>query len=240
MEIKKLVFFCDESCHLTNDNSDYMILAALFCRKDRVKELVQKIREIKEKHNLSKFVELKWRKVSPKTVNMYKEIFDYICSNKKYRFRIIVADKRNITNQNDWYNKMYYHLLNFPLEQILSLYKIKNVELFSDIKDINSYADMKIVCTYLERHFQKKCDLKIISKVSDSKDVTLIQIADILAGAAAYKNRKNNNSYAKYELSTYIEKKFKINFSKTTESKYGEISDYNIFVWRPNYNAKRF
>ena len=34
--------FCDESCHLENDDSPVMILGAMYCPSDKRKKLIQK------------------------------------------------------------------------------------------------------------------------------------------------------------------------------------------------------
>lgn len=34
--LKKMLFYCDESCHLKNDNSDYMVLAACYMKRKNV------------------------------------------------------------------------------------------------------------------------------------------------------------------------------------------------------------
>ena len=44
--------YCDESCHLPNDNSDIMVLGTIICLKIDKQQIFQDIRAIKEKHNM--------------------------------------------------------------------------------------------------------------------------------------------------------------------------------------------
>lgn len=231
----KMIFYCDESCHLKDDDSKYMAIASVYCRKDRAKAINAEIKKIKERHNISAKTELKWNKVSSATLDMYKEIFRFIKDNSKLKIRILIADKSLNENTNEWYNKVYYKLIEFPLQSILWNYDIDKIEILSDKKDSNSYKDMKTISRYLTKHFAKKYSVQFESKVCESYDVQLIQIADILAGAATYKMRKlhtsSNGSVAKKELIKFIETTFNISFNKNTKFTYGEISHYNVYIF---------
>lgn len=241
-----LCFYCDESCHLKNDNSSHMSIASVYCRKDRRKVIVQAIQNIKTNYKISTTTELKWSKVSPATLQMYKDIFTFI---RKYQFlkiRIVVSNKAKIDKQvqHRWYDTMYYKLLEFPMQSILWDYKLEVVDIYSDIKDSHSYEDMEKVCTFLRKHFRKKVSNAPFfnSKVCESKDVVLIQIADLLAGAATYKNRFKNTiqKTAKMELVKHIESLFSINLSSTTKTKFGTQSPYNVFIWDPEVKDENF
>ena len=239
-------FFCDESCHLENDSFSHMSIASVYCRKDRKKSINLAIQNIKAKYKISKTTELKWGKVSPATLQMYKDIFTFIRKCRVLRIRIVVSNKSKIAAHAKprWYDTMYYKLLEFPMQSILWDYKLDNVDIYSDIKDNHSYEDMNRVCDFLRKHFKKKVSNppKFNSKVCDSKDVILIQIADLLAGAATYKNRfKNDNPETpKMELVKHIESLFNINLSSTTKTKFGEISPYNVFIWDPEVKDENF
>lgn len=236
----KMVFYCDESCHLKGDNSRFMALASVYCRKDRAKAIAKEIKHIKLRYKISPQTELKWNKVSSATLDMYKEIFNYIKSNGKLKIRIVVADKYIQKDQSEWYNKMYYTLIEYPLQSILWNFKLDKIEILTDKKDSNSYKDMGVVSKYLSRHFKKSYNVQVESKVCESYDVLLIQIADLLAGAATYKNRSLNTSPSKTMLIEFIEKTFKINLSKTTKSFYGKISDYNIYMLKQEKKDELF
>lgn len=54
--------YCDESCHLPNDNSDIMVLGAIWCETSKRKLIFNRIREIKHNNGLKPGFELKWNK----------------------------------------------------------------------------------------------------------------------------------------------------------------------------------
>ena len=239
-------FFCDESCHLDNDNASHMAIASVYCRKDRKKGINQVIKAIKTKYKIT--TELKWNKVSNSTLEMYKDIFTFIKNYRLLKIRIVVSNKSKINQsaRHRWYDTMYYKLLEFPMQSILWDYDLDNVDIYSDIKDTRSAKDMIKVCNFLDRHFKNKTlnPPKFNSKVCDSNDVILIQIADLLAGASTFKNRGlincPNSSKAKSELVKHIENCFKINLSSTTKTRFGELSPYNVFIWDPEVKDESF
>ena len=238
-DLGTLSFFCDESCYKINDGYSHMAIATVWCRKDRKKDITRIIRKIKEKY-INKNTELKWVKVSNATLNMYKEIFDAIKQFEKLRIRIEVANKNSIKKEakERWYDTMYYKLIEFPLNQTIKLYKVSTAEIYSDVMDTHSVEHMEKVSRFLKKHFNNKVAIK--SKVCESKDVTLIQIADLLAGAATYSNRKIKTSSAKLELIEHIEKIFNIKFTKTTKVNQTEISCANVFLYEKEANRNDF
>ena len=46
--------YCDESCHLQNDQSSVMVLGAMYCPKEKKKDIYSDIRAIKKKHGLDR------------------------------------------------------------------------------------------------------------------------------------------------------------------------------------------
>ncbi len=233
-------FFCDESCYQINDGNSHMSIAAVWCRKDRKKQITATIQDIKNKYKISSKTELKWGKVSPATLDMYKEIFAAIKKNKYLRIRIAVTKKDKIRKEakNRWYETMYYSLIEYPLQQVYRNYDIDKVEIYSDVMNTHSIEQMQKVSNFLKKHFRNKSIFQ--SKVCESKDVTLIQIADLLAGASTYVNRRITTSLAKLELARYIQNTFSINFTKTTKTAYGDISNYDVFVYDPEEKKNDF
>lgn len=239
--IGTLCFFCDESCYQINDGKSHMAIASVWCRKDRKKQITKIIQDIKEKYNISRVTELKWGKVSPASLEMYKEIFSAMKKFKLLRIRIVVTNKEKIKTEakNRWYETMYYSLIEFPIKQTIDKYSINTVEIYSDVMNSHSNEQMKKNANHLKKHF-KRTKVEFVAKVCESKEVTLIQIADLLAGASTYANRGLSISSAKTELINHIQKTFNIRFTKTTKSKYGEISDYNVFLYDPKETRNDF
>ena len=47
--------YCDETCHLEHDGINVMVLGAVWCQQDKLKEINQRIRQIKERRYVLKF-----------------------------------------------------------------------------------------------------------------------------------------------------------------------------------------
>ena len=116
--------YCDESCHLPNDHQPIMVLGAIWCPKDKAREIAENIRRIKVKHNLPPFFEIKWTKVSPGKADFYLELIDYFFEEKDLHFRGLIAEKEGLDHvkyyqdHDDWYYKMYFNLLKIIISPI--------------------------------------------------------------------------------------------------------------------------
>jgi hypothetical protein len=102
--------YCDESCHLENDHHSAMILGAVWCPVEKVREISDRLREIKLRHNLKKDFEIKWTKVSPAKQQFYLDIIDYFFDDDDLHFRVlIIPDKSKLNHveykqdHNTWY-----------------------------------------------------------------------------------------------------------------------------------------
>src|SRR3990167_10014888 len=135
--------YCDESCHLENDNKKYMVLGAVWCPLDKTQEIATRIREIKEKHFDSRYRETKWNKVSPAKLEFYIDLIDYFFDEANLHFRAIIADKSNLDHgrfqqsHDDWYYKMYFSLLKIILNPK------SNYRIYIDIKDTRGGSKVK-------------------------------------------------------------------------------------------------
>jgi Protein of unknown function (DUF3800) len=241
----KFNFYCDESCHLDNDNSlgginkTIMVLGGVevpFLKKD---EIFARIREIKIKHGIKPTQELKWTKLSPASVALYLDIIDYFFDNNDFVFRGLVVKNRDKLDHtkfnqssNEWYYKMYWQLLSI----IDPRYKYN---IFLDIKDSNGGERIKklheILCNSLYDF-----DKSIIKQVQlvRSHEVEIMQITDILIGALSYVNRDLTTSEAKLKVIERIKERSKYSLQKSTLK--GE-QKFNLFFWRPqnigNYDS---
>ena len=114
--------YCDESCHLESNDSKYMLIGAIYCPKEKVKEINNHIRKLKEDYNLSNNIELKWNKVDKKTEKLYLDIINYFFNNDDLKFRVIVINKEKLDHEkynqteNDFYHKAYYEMLKYIVQ----------------------------------------------------------------------------------------------------------------------------
>lgn len=227
--------YCDESCHIENDHNDIMVLGALACPTTLKSQINKEIRQIKLKHNLSSWFEIKWTKVSNSKADFYLELIDYFFNNNYLKFRGIVAKgKKELNHQkfnntyDEWYYIMYYYLLNpmiYPEEQ----YKI-----FIDIKDtqggkkVNKLHDVLSNSHY---DFSKRV-VKDIKQVH-SNESEILQLCDLLIGALSYYHRYLFISGQNKTKKEIIEKiTTNIERSLNTKTPLNE-NKFNLFIWEP-------
>lgn len=226
--------YCDETCHLENDNSNVMALGAIWCPQSKVKEINQRIYEIKERNGVSRDVELKWTKISPAKIELYSDLVNYFFDDDDLHLRaVLILNKHKLDHKSynqthdDWYYKMYFDMLKIifsPKEQY---------EVYVDIKDTNSYRKsqkLKEVCSNSIYDFSQRI-IKRIQPIR-SEEVQIMQIVDVLIGAICYESRKFpegfNRSAAKQEIVRLIKNKSGYTLKKTTLLREEKV---NLLVW---------
>lgn len=232
--------YCDESCHLENDNSDIMLIGGLLCPKEKVKEVSQEIKEIKLKHGMKSDFEIKWTKVSPAKIDFYRELIEYYWQNPYLQFRCVIATNKKLLNNSlynqtydDWYYKIYYLLLSKMIDPM------QHYNVYIDIKDTRGGARVSKLQTIINNFlykFSSDC-LRNIQQIR-SHESSLLQLSDLLIGAVGYKNRflkeylKSDETISPAKislcnlLSEYTNRTL-IHSTPLTEDK------FNLFVWKP-------
>ena len=116
---------------------------------------------------------------------------------------------------------MYYILINYFGAVINTDYKI-----FFDIKDTHSSSKIKKLTKILETTYYSS-NYKV--KAVKSEEKQLIQVIDILIGAAGYKYAGLETSRSKLELIEHIEKRLNVDLVSTSPFKSPKV---NVFVWQ--------
>ena len=229
--------FCDESCHLEHDKSNIMLLGSIICLEKNKKEHNEFIRNLKLKHGMSSWNELKWVKVSKSKVRFYEELLDYFFECDDLGFRVIVMNKENLNHElygnthDEWYYHMYYYLLD-PLIR-LNNEKVK-YKVFLDIKDTKGGKKIDELTTVLCR--KKRVTREKINDIKQirSHESELLQLADLLIGAIGYYHRgfynKSGSSAIKNHIIDDLMNTFEINFDKST---FPSEKKFNLFLWTP-------
>ena len=226
--------YCDESCHLENDGVNDMVLGAIWCPQTELRKINKDILEIKLNNGVSKNMELKWTKVSPAKVNMYKDIINYFFDNTNLHFRaIIVPDKSKLDHErfnqthDQWYYKMYFDMLKVIFTPS------DNYEVYIDIKDSHSYhkaQKLREVCSNSMYDFSQNIIKRLQPIRSD--EVQIMQIVDLLIGAICYENRVFNEhfikSQAKQEVISLIKERSGYTLKKTTLLREDKL---NLLIW---------
>ncbi len=226
--------YCDESCHLENDGINVMGLGGLWCSKVKVKEINQRIKDIKIRNGVNPNSEIKWTKVSPAKKQLYIDLINYFFDDDDLHFRGLIVpnksalehEKYNQTHE-DFYYKMYFEML----KTVFSPALIYNV--YVDIKDTNSAKRIKKledVCCNSFYDFSHRI-IRNIQPVR-SHEVQVMQLVDVLLGALVYANRKfdpvEKRSETKKELVELIKKRSGYSLVRTTLLK---EEKFNVFVW---------
>jgi len=222
--------YCDESCHLENDNRPVMAIAALWCPLEKTKEISTCIRRIKAKWQLPPDFEIKWIKVSPSKVEFYLDIIDYFFRNDDLHFRTVVIPEkgsldhvRHNQSHDDWYYKMFFVLLKEIIEPNNS-YRI-----YIDIKDTKS-EQKRAKLEEILRNSKYDTSGQIIERVQQirSHESELLQLTDLLLGALRYENEKLRSSTAKLAVISRIKTLSCKSLLKTTWPRETKL---NILQW---------
>jgi hypothetical protein len=228
--------YCDESCHLENDEQKAMALGAIWCPADKTREIAVRLREIKQKHGFPRNFEVKWTKVSGAKKEFYLDLVDYFFDDDDVRFRCLVVPDKSLLrhsefhgqNHDIWYYKMYFDMLKVIFNP-KAQYRI-----YLDIKD--TYGSRKaiklheILCNNMYDFSQKV--IKNLQLVR-SHEIEQIQLADLLIGAVSYLNRELSGNSGKMALIDRIQRRSGYVLTKTTLLREEKM---NIFIWRAAEN----
>ncbi len=240
----QISIYCDESCHLQNDNQKVMALGAIHCPTAKKDEIFQRIAELKIKYNLipknkknpnekRAYYEIKWNKISKSQLPFYRDVIDYFFDDNDISFRVlVVSDKSKIDydkyghTHDTFYYKMYFSML----KAILNPEFGHNI--FIDIKDTRSTEKVHKLEEILrnEKYDYSKSIIRKVQQVR-SHELELIQLADLLTGAVSYINRGLHESPAKNELIELIRHRSNYSLVKSTLL---QEKKFNIFIWEPS------
>lgn len=211
-----------------------MVLGAVWCPQSKLKEINQRIRQIKERNGVSPTMELKWTKISPAKIDLYRDIVNYYFDDDDLHFRaVVIPDKSKLNHEqfhqthDDWYYKMYFDMLKVIFNPT------DNYEVYIDIKDTNSYRKaqkLKDVCCNSLYDFSQRV-IKRLQPIR-SEEVQIMQLVDILIGAVGYENRnfpaEFEKSAAKQNIIELIKKRSGYTMRKTTLLREEKL---NLLAW---------
>lgn len=206
----KFEVYCDENQQdvLTSKSkkcNQYLMIGSLWIPADLRHEIKDKISAIKIGHK--KYGEIKWSKVSTSGLSFYKDLIDlYISYKEEMRFRCIAVRAKDINwhlhdhDRELGFYKFYYQLL---LHWISGF---NEYEIFCDWKTNKHKDELKVLKRVLN-YADLSSDVLNVQALP-SKEVVLIQLSDLLLGAAS--SRINNTispDGSKEQLVRYLEEK---------------------------------
>lgn len=223
--------YCDESCHLENDQSLVMVLGGVWCPTIKKDEIFERIKEIKAKHGFKPDFEIKWNKVSIGKLSFYKEVVDFFFDDDHLHFRALVVPDKGILDHakfnqthDHFYYKMYFDLLKVIMEPSSSY------NIYIDIKDTRSQVKIDELQNVL-RNNHYDYSKQIVKKIQQvwSHEVAILQLADLLIGAIGYANRGLTTNKGKLELIEKIKKRSGYTLRHSTLYKENKL---NLFIWK--------
>ena len=209
-----------------------MTLGAVWCPTDKVKGITARLREIKKEHGIDPYSEIKWTRVSPAKLTLYRDLVNYFFDESDLHFRsVIIPDKNQLTHEehgqthDEWYYKMWFVLLSCVLSP-KDEYRV-----YLDIKDTRGQERARklhhVLCTS-QYDFSQKIIKRL--EIVRSDQVELMQLTDLVLGCISYANRGLNSSAAKSNLVALARDRSGYTLTKTTLLRETKV---NILRWKP-------
>ena len=226
-----LNIYCDESTHLPNDGMPFMVLGAIACPTEKSKEAASRLRDLRRRHDLPAYFEIKWNKISPSKLDFYLDVVDYFFDDDDLGFRCIIAPKAGLNHHrhnqthDDWYYKMMFLLIRNVIPSPGRAF------IYLDKKDTRGAAKVEKLQDVIANSFYD-FDRNIIRRVQivESHHVGLLQLSDLLLGCVNYASRGELQSEAKTQVLRRIQERSGLIHTQTTllsETK------FNVFRWKP-------
>lgn len=197
--------YCDESRPETlfsnNSRDRYMVIGGVWLEKSARKQVKNKINYLRKIHGI--YGEIKWTKISPMSVEFYKDLVNYFFENTSIRFRCIVVDSTKVdlekyhkSDSELGFYKFYYQLLVKWIEGN------QNYLIYVDEKSNSDGTRLNELCRILNVG-----GLGTIENVwpINSKESVFVELADVLIGAVSNKYNSQGNSRAKLDIIDLIE-----------------------------------
>lgn len=218
--------YCDESrpdlLTSTDKEAVYTSIGGIWVPADQRDQVKSDIKNIRGKHQI--FGEIKWNKLSPKALPFYCDLVDYFFTNDNIQFRTILIDSHH-------FNAEKYHLG----DPELGFYKFYYQLVKHWLLDFNKYRIFVDIKTYkipsrLEDLRKILNNSNILAEVQfiqslPSREVVLIQFADLFTGAVNAKFNNVTKSDAKKKFIQRIEQ----HLGKGISATFRDEPKFNVF-----------
>jgi hypothetical protein len=233
MQPKVINIYSDEANHLKDPvQGNFMVIGSAWCDKEKVKTLSDSIRKVKEYHGYKKSAEIKWTKISQNNVALYEDIVKvFFASELNFRAIIIPKDKLdheyfNQTDDDFYYKMQYLMVTNIVRNNCPAIFNI-----YIDYKDIWS----NIRSIGLKGYLEKKADFHgcaFSAQPVRSHESELLQMADVLIGATAYRNNhfEKDSGTPKHRIVRILEEGALQRLNQISPPSAHKV---NIFMWSP-------
>lgn len=180
----KYDIYCDESCWealYDKKSHDYAAIGGVWIPTDRRQAVKGLIGELKAKYGLHG--EMKWNRICPSSVEMYKELVNMFFDDEQMRFRAICIKASEVNHErfNSGSGELGFYKFYFQLIHHWMLMG-NSYQVFLDFKTNGYRHRVKELGTILNN--ASTAELKQIQALPSEESV-LIQLADVLTGAVA-------------------------------------------------------
>jgi hypothetical protein len=201
--------YCDETYpdlfSSENPQAQYMFIGSLWLASESRETFKTEIHALRDRYKIGG--EFKWTKVSPSREEFYKALIEWFCSQgETLRFRCIAIEHEKV-NLIPFHNgdhelgfyKFYYQMLHHWI------YSCNTYKVFCDFKSNRSRDRLHTLQRCLQ-YANLSANIQSVQSVRSPESV-LIQLADVLLGAASAKfNRKLAAGSAKERVTLHLEK----------------------------------
>src|SRR5882724_618216 len=192
--------YCDESGLEALSNKEahlYTAIGSIWLPSAYRDELKEKLATIKQKYGIRG--ELKWNKISPTYIDLYREVINYFFEADYLRYRVILIESEKVdglTFHNGdvelGFYKFYYQLLHHWL------FDNNKYNIFVDLKVNRNKGRLKELKKLLDEANRTSDVLQVQGLPSEQS--LGIQLADVLTGLVSAKFNQVISSPAKREL----------------------------------------
>ena len=233
--MKEYNVYCDESCHLENDQETAMVIGGIWCEQELIVEINRRIREIKSVNGFNPHAEIKWTKVSQGNILLYKALIDYFFDNSDLHFKGVVIPDKTILQHNKFFqthDEFYYKMYFTMLKQIWAPHCHYNIYL--DIKDTIGNRKIENLKTISQNaNYDFSGDLIKKMQQIRSHESEILQITDLIIGALGYLHRGYQTSKAKLSIVEQIRRRL-LDIGRDyslLKNSYLSENKFNILIW---------
>lgn len=221
--------YCDESRPdlLTSENAQdtYMVIGSLWLNAEDRAESKEAIHKLRDKYHVGG--EFRWQKASPSRQRFYQELVEWFFSRGlRLRFRCIAVDRRKVDlmgfhrdDQELGFYKFYYQMLHHWIESS------NEYVVFCDYKSNRIMTRLET----LQRCLAASNPRSRIPNVQAvrSRESVLIQLADVLTGAAA---ARLNDALTPGSVKSALVEALERGLGHPIQPTYRDEQKFNVFV----------